>query len=72
MVAYRATPTKTAYVEPVAVGDDLPGLPIILTQDEYITVPLEETYRASWAAFPGRLQEVDRNVRQRLRPRGSP
>jgi hypothetical protein len=52
VVAYRAVPTKTAYVEPVAVGDDLPGLPIFLTEDEYIPAPLEETYRASWAAFP--------------------
>jgi hypothetical protein len=52
VVAYRAGPTKTAYVEPVAVGDDLPGLPIFLTEDEYIPAPLEETYRASWAAFP--------------------
>ncbi len=53
VAAYRATPTKVAYVEPVAVGDDLPGLPIFLTDDEdYIPAPLEATYRASWAAFP--------------------
>jgi hypothetical protein len=52
VVAYRAIPTKTAYVEPVAVGDDLPALPIFLTEDEYVPAPLEETYRASWAAFP--------------------
>jgi len=47
VVAYRASPLKTAYVEPVAVGDDLPGLPIFLTEDEYVPAPLEETYRAS-------------------------
>lgn len=52
VVAYRAVPVKTAYVEPVAVGDELPGLPIFLTEDEYVPAPLEETYRASWAAFP--------------------
>ena len=52
VVAYRAAPTKIAYVEPVAVGDELPSLPIFLTADEYIPAPLEETYRASWAAFP--------------------
>jgi hypothetical protein len=52
VVAYRAGPIKVAYVEPVAVGDDLPGLPIFLTDDEYIPAPLEETYRTSWAAFP--------------------
>jgi hypothetical protein len=53
VVAYRAVPTKTAYVEPVAVGDDLPAPAIFLTDEgDYITAPLEETYRASWAAFP--------------------
>jgi hypothetical protein len=58
VVAYRAIPTKTAYVEPVAVGDNLPGLPIFLTEDEYIPAPLEETYRASWAAFPADFKEL--------------
>lgn len=51
-VAYQASPTLTAYVEPLAVGDDLPPLPIFLTEDEYVPAPLEETYRASWAVFP--------------------
>ena len=58
VVAYRAVPTKTAYVEPVAVGDDLPSLPIFLTDDDYIPAPLEETYRASWAAYPAELKEL--------------
>jgi hypothetical protein len=58
VVAYRAAPTKTAYVEPVAVGDELPSLPIFLTEDDYIPAPLEETYRASWAAFPADFKEL--------------
>ncbi len=58
VVAYRAVPTKTAYVEPVAVGDELPGLPIFLTEDEYVPAPLEETYRASWAVFPPDFKEL--------------
>jgi hypothetical protein len=58
VAAYRAVPTKTAYVEPVGVGDDLPALPIFLTEDEYVPAPLEETYRASWAAFPADLKEL--------------
>lgn len=52
VAAYQARPTKTAYVEPVAVGDELPSLPIFLTDFDYVPAPLEETYRASWAAFP--------------------
>jgi hypothetical protein len=58
VVAYRAAPVKTAYVEPVAVGDDLPALPIFLTETEYVPAPLEETYRASWAAFPADFKEL--------------
>jgi hypothetical protein len=58
VAAYRAALTKTAYVEPVAVGDDLPALPIFLMEDDYIPAPLEETYRASWAAFPADFKEL--------------
>lgn len=58
VAAYRARPIKTAYVEPVAVGDDLPSLPLFLTDEEYIPTPLEETYRVSWAAFPAEMQAL--------------
>jgi len=58
VVAYRAAPIKTAYVEPVAPGDSLPALPIFLTEDEYVLAPLEETYEASWAAFPRDFKEL--------------
>jgi hypothetical protein len=34
VVAYRAVPTKAAYVEPVAVGDELPSLPIFRTEED--------------------------------------
>jgi hypothetical protein len=58
VAAYRAVPVTAAYVEPVAVGDDLPSLRIFLTEGEYIPAPLEETYRASWAAFPADFKEL--------------
>lgn len=58
VAAYRSGRTKTAYVEPVAVGDKLPAMPIFLTEDEYIPAPLEETYEASWAAFPAELKQL--------------
>lgn len=59
VAAYRAVPTKVAYVEPVAVGDDLPsGLPIFLTEEDYVPAPLEETYRASWAVFPADFKDL--------------
>lgn len=58
VAAYRATPALTAYVDPVAVGDDLPSPPIFLTEYDYIPAPLEETYRASWAAYPADFKEL--------------
>jgi hypothetical protein len=56
VAAYRATPTKTAFVDPVAVGDPLPSLPIFLLDGDYTPAPLEESYQNSWAAFPDALK----------------
>jgi hypothetical protein len=50
--AYRATP-PTAYVEPLAVGDALPDMPLFLDSESYVSVPLEETYLQAWEGFPG-------------------
>jgi hypothetical protein len=56
VAAYQAAPDLTAYIEPFAVGEPLPRLPIFLTPEgEYgvfVYAPLEETYQASWAVFP--------------------
>ena len=55
-----ATPSrgaiKEAYVEPVAVGDALPDMPLFLEPDLYIPVPLETTYRTTWSVFPSALK----------------
>jgi hypothetical protein len=56
--AYRASATRTAYVEPLAVGDALPQLPIFLTDNTYVPAPLEVTYQASWEAFPSGLKDL--------------
>lgn len=59
VVSYRATPTKKAYVEPVAVGDCLPEMPIFLSdREEFVLAPLPETYEASWAAYPSDFKEL--------------
>jgi hypothetical protein len=44
---------KEAYIEPVAVGDVLLDMPLFLTPDVYVPVPLEMTYQAAWAPMPG-------------------
>jgi len=62
VAAYSAGEPKTAYVEPVAVGDPLPGLPIFLDPDTYVPAPLEPTYEATWAKCPEALKEAVEGV----------
>ncbi len=51
LAAYDAGPPPVAYVEPVAVGEPLPDMPIFLKPDFYVPAPLEETYRTTWHDF---------------------
>ena len=54
LVAYRADVAPTAYFEPVGLGRPLPDMPLFLTPDYYVNVPLEKTYQQSWDQFPQR------------------
>jgi len=56
LAAYDAGPPTVAYVEPVAVGDRLPDMPLFLRPEFYVQTPLEDTYQASWRAFPAVLK----------------
>lgn len=56
VAAYSGGPSKVAYVEPVAVGDVLPSLPLFLEPAIYVPTPLEATYQATWDLFPPRLR----------------
>jgi hypothetical protein len=58
LVAYAASYPLTAYVEPVAVGDALPDMPLFLSADEHIPVPLQATYDDTWAACPRPIREL--------------
>jgi hypothetical protein len=58
LVSYRAGPGPEAYVEPTAVGTPLIDMPIFLTRDTYVPVPLEATYQAAWEAVPAYWQNV--------------
>jgi hypothetical protein len=52
LAAYSAGRVPIAYIEPVAVGDSLVDMPLFLTPEEYINVPLETTYNAAYAGVP--------------------
>ena len=58
LAAYSVGPPKTAYVEPVAVGDVLPAMPAFLGSGIYVLVPLEQSYQATWAACPEEFREA--------------
>ena len=56
LVAYDAGPPRVAYVEPVAVGDVLPEMPLFLKPEWYVPAPLEATYQTTWNVFPAALK----------------
>lgn len=56
LVSYKTGPDMTAYIEPVAVGDVLPDMPLFLTRDLHVMVPLEPTYQATWDASPEEMR----------------
>jgi hypothetical protein len=58
LAAYSAGLPKTAYVEPVGVGDVLPDMPLFLEPELYVPAPLEATYQTTWAACPAPLRNA--------------
>ena len=57
VAAYAVGTETVAYVEPVAVGEVLPEMPVFLTGDRYVPCPLESTYQTAWEQFPAPLKE---------------
>lgn len=58
LVSYEADGSWRAYIEPLAVGDPLPDMPLFLERDGYIDVPLERTYQNALEAVPLRWRRV--------------
>ena len=58
LVAYSAGPRKKAYIEPTAVGRALIDMPLFLTPDTYVNVPLEGTYAAAYRGVPRKWKAV--------------
>jgi hypothetical protein len=56
LVSYEAGDDLRAFVEPVAVGDVLPEMPLFLSPGWHIKAPLELTYQATWEASPEELR----------------
>jgi hypothetical protein len=58
LAAYQVEPIKTAFVEPIAVSDRLPDMPLFLCDEVYVSVPLEESYQATWNVLPAELRRL--------------
>jgi hypothetical protein len=56
LAAYAAGAEKVAYVENVAVGQELPDMPLCLTPEHDVPCPLEASYQETWSVFPGALK----------------
>ena len=58
LMSYIAAPGSKAFIEPVAVGDELPSMPLFLTAQKYVPVPLASTYETAWRALPAFWRDV--------------
>jgi Protein of unknown function (DUF4058) len=58
LVSYLSGPVPEAFIEPISVGAQLPDMPIFLTPDVYVPLPLEVTYQSAWEKMPYYWREV--------------
>ncbi len=56
--SYQASPTKTAWIEPISVGMELPVMPLFLKGQAYINLPLETSYQETWGFLPKELKRL--------------
>jgi hypothetical protein len=48
----------TGYIEPFAVGDMLPDVPLFLRGGRYVPCPLEASYQTTWAVMPPPIKRL--------------
>ena len=52
LVSYETGPERVAYLEPIAVGDPQPDMPLFLAAGFHVSTPLESTYQSAWDSEP--------------------
>lgn len=65
LASYVARPLAEAYVEYLALGEELPEMPLFLQVDSYVNVPLEPTYQAAHRGSPVHLRQILDGLRDR-------
>ncbi len=56
--SYEANGSLRAFVEPLAVADTMPDMPLFMKPEAYVSIPLEATYQAAVAALPSRFRDT--------------
>jgi hypothetical protein len=57
-VSYIGGASAEAFIELIGVGESLPEMPLFLTPEVYVSVPLEATYQSAWEAMPAYWRDV--------------
>jgi hypothetical protein len=58
LVAYSAGERKKAFIEPTAVGRQLISMPVFLTPESHVDIPLERTYLAAYRGVPRKWRAI--------------
>jgi hypothetical protein len=58
LAAYVSKPLPEAYLEHIAVGAGLPKMPLFLTAQRHIDIPLEPSYMAAYRGIPAIWRDV--------------
>lgn len=58
LVSYETGSDRAAFIELVGVGDPLPEMPLFLTTDLHVQVPLEAAYQATWDSLPEEVRHA--------------
>jgi hypothetical protein len=58
LVAYQASDSVSAYVEPTHIGAELRDMPLFLMSNGYTAIPLEQTYQSAYRSIPQRWRRV--------------
>ena len=58
LASYVSANPVLSFVEPIAVGRVLPEMPLFLTKERYINVPLEETYASAYRGLPQKYKHI--------------
>lgn len=61
--AYVGGPVVEAFAVHFAVGEAIPPMPLFLSREHYVHVPLESAYQAAWEDVPPQYQAVLTTVR---------